>query len=146
MVGSSTPFVAFVVDGRRWALQLDVVERVVAMVAIAPLQGAPPAVMGAINVHGEIVPVLDLRARLGLAPRAPRADDGLVLARAPRLVALPVDEVLGTLELPTAAGELLPDAGVALLPDGLVAVYDLDAFLSADEEAQLAGALSEAVR
>jgi purine-binding chemotaxis protein CheW len=146
MVGSSTAFVAFVVGGRRWALPLDAVERVVAMVAIAPLQGAPPAVMGAINVHGEIVPVLDLRARLGLPPRPARADDRLVLARAPRLVALPVDEVLGTLDLPTAAGELLPDAGVALLPDGLVAVYDLDAFLSADEEAQLAGALSETVR
>jgi purine-binding chemotaxis protein CheW len=138
------PLVGFKLDGRRWALALGAAERAVPMVAIAPLPDAPEGVQGAINVHGEIVPVLDLRGRLGLAPREPDPGDQLLLVRASRLVALPVDEVDGVLELATDAGELLPRAGVAVLPDGLVTVYDLESLLSDEEEARLAAALAEA--
>ena len=34
--------------------------------AITPLPGAPPAVLGVVNVRGEVVPVLDTAALLGL--------------------------------------------------------------------------------
>ena len=37
-------------------------------------------------------------------------------------------------------------AGVAALPDGVLAIYDLDAFLSADDEQALAAALAGASR
>jgi purine-binding chemotaxis protein CheW len=136
--------IAFVVDGRRWALPLATVVRAVPMVAVTPLPDAPEAVMGALNLHGELVPVFDLRARAGLPAREPGPGDHLLLARTGRLIALPVDEVLGVLALPV---EALPEAGpggVAVLPDGLVVVGDLDAFLSAEEEARLDLALAEA--
>jgi purine-binding chemotaxis protein CheW len=136
--------VAFAVGERRWGLPLECVERVVAMVAVAPLPGAPEGVRGAINVHGAVVPVLDLGRRLGDPPHPLGADARLVLARTRRRrVALPVDEALDVVALaPRAASG--PLAGVAPQDDGLLAVYDLDAFLSHGEEDQLTLALAEA--
>jgi purine-binding chemotaxis protein CheW len=143
-LGSRGELVIFAAGGRRWALPLAAVERVVAMVAIEPLPGAPPGVRGAVDVHGDVLPVLDLGVRLGEAPHPLGPAAQLVLARtARRRVALPVDESLGVVSEPLR-GASAPLAGVARLPDGLLAVYDLDAFLAAGEEDRLTLALAGA--
>lgn len=141
--------VAVDVGGQRWALPLGAVERAIPMVEISPLPAAPTGVRGAINVHGEPIGVLDLDVRLGRAPREPRAGAKLVLARtATRRVALPVDDVLGVVEVARAAIGPAPDsvpapvAGIAALPDGVLLISDVDAFLTADDERALAAALS----
>jgi purine-binding chemotaxis protein CheW len=136
--------VAFEIDGRRWALELGTVERVLAMVAIGELPRAPDGVVGAVNVHGEVVPVLDLGARFGLEARERGPEAQLVLARtATRRVAVPVDQALGVLEADVIAEAAPPVAGVAALEDGLLVIHDLEAFLSAEQEAQLADALAD---
>jgi chemotaxis signal transduction protein len=106
-----------------------------------------------VNVAGETVPVLDLDVRIG-RPRVERgAAARLVLARtATRRVALPVDDVIGVVEVDAAAvGPPIervpaPMAGTAALPDGLLAIYDVDAFLTAADEALLTEALTGAER
>jgi purine-binding chemotaxis protein CheW len=140
--------VAIDVGGQRWALPLSAVERAIPMVDIYPLPQAPTGVRGAINVHGEPVPVLDLDLRSGRAPREHGTRAKLVLARtATRRVALPVDEVLGVVEVASSAIGPAPDsipapvAGIAALPDGVLLITDVDAFLSADDEQALAAAL-----
>ena len=81
------------------------------MVEISPLPGAPTGVRGAINVHGEPVPVLDLDVRIGREPRERGTSAKLLIARtATRRVALPVDEVLGVLAVPRGAIGPAPDA------------------------------------
>ncbi|MGH2949493.1 MAG: chemotaxis protein CheW [Solirubrobacteraceae bacterium] len=97
---ASVGLLAFLVEGRRLALELSAVDRAVRMVAVTPLPGAPDGVLGAVDVAGEIVPVLDVRRRFGLPEREYGPDDALVLARTSRPVALPVDEVLGLHEVP----------------------------------------------
>jgi purine-binding chemotaxis protein CheW len=141
--------VAFVVGEQRWALPLPAVERAIPMVEVAPLPHAPSGVRGAINVHGEPVPVLDLEARLGREASAFRARDRLLLAKtATRRVALAVDEVLGVVTVAGATIGPAPDsvpaplAGLAALPDGVLLISDVDAFLSADDERALTAALS----
>jgi purine-binding chemotaxis protein CheW len=148
---ATVSLVVFVVDGRRWALPLAVVERVVAMVAVSPLPRSPAGVRGAVNVHGEIVPVLDLESRLGLEARDRGPEAQLVLARTSRrAVAVAVDDSLGVLEVERDAIGAPADAGspgvagIAALADGLLVIHDLDAFLSAGDEAQLAAVLAEA--
>jgi purine-binding chemotaxis protein CheW len=141
--------VAVDVGGQTWALPLACVERVVGMVAIAPLPGSPAGVRGAVNVAGEIVPVLDLDVRIGRPQHDRGAAAQLVLARtSTRRVALPVDDVLGVLEVDAVGPPIehvpAPMAGIAALPDGVLAVYDVDAFLSAADEASLAAALTGA--
>jgi purine-binding chemotaxis protein CheW len=143
--------VAVDVGEQRWALPLACVERVVGMVAVTPLPESPAGVRGAINVAGEIVPVLDLDVRIGRPERDRGAGARLVIARtATRRVALPVDEVLGVIVV--AAGAVAPPiermpapiAGTAALPDGVLAIYDVDAFLTAADEHALAAALAGA--
>lgn len=138
--------VVFSVDRERYGLALASTERVLPMVAVSPLPGCPDAVLGAMNLHGEVVPVLDIRRRLGLdaVEYGPRAR--LLVARtARRLVALPVDDVLGVDEVP-AEDVVPPDSvlpgidqlsGIGALPDGLLLIHDLDNFLSVEEERQL---------
>jgi purine-binding chemotaxis protein CheW len=151
--GDDVELVAVEIGGQSWALPLAAVERVVGMVAVSPLPESPAGIRGAINVGGEIVPVLDLDLRIG----RPTTDRGpgarLVLARTrSRRVALPVDDVLGVIAVdaaligPPVERTAAPMAGVAGLADGVLAIYDLDAFLSADDEHALSAALTGASR
>jgi purine-binding chemotaxis protein CheW len=142
--------VVFALDDTRCALSLSAVERPVRAVAITPLPNAPGIVLGVINAQGRIIPVVDVRKRFRFPEREMNVDDRFILARTTRrTVALVVDAVLGVREL--AAGELvsakrdLPFAsylqGVAKMEDGLVMIYDLDRFLSLDEEGALDAAM-----
>lgn len=148
---SMLPLVVFTLEGQRCALHLSAVERVVRAVEITPLPKAPEIVLGVINAQGQILPVVDVRRRFRLPARELTLDDRLILARtARRLVALVADSVVGIRALSTremvGAEQALPFAayirGVAKLEDGLVLIYDLDQFLSLDEESVLDAALS----
>lgn len=150
--GSVLWLVVFTIEGQRYALPLPATERVLPMVAVSPLPKAPEVAIGVINLHGTVLPVLDIRRRFGLPPRDYGPSAHLVVARTVRrTVALPVDEVTGVKAVAAEAvaepGRVLPGighvAGIAALADGLLFIQDLDAFLSLDEEHVLAEALEE---
>jgi purine-binding chemotaxis protein CheW len=141
----------FSLDSRQFALPLERVREVVHAVEITPLAGAPGVVEGVVDVRGTVVPVLDARARFRLPARPVRLADHLILAEgAGRLVALRVDRVLDTHEVPAEAmtaatpndASMAHLAGVATLEDGMVLVHDLDAFLTQAETDALAQAMS----
>lgn len=142
--------VVFRIDAQRCALELQGVERVLPMVLVSPLPGAPDVVAGVVSLHGLLLPVLDLGGRFGLAPRAWDPSGRLLVARAPRrLVAVAVDEVLGV--EPVDVGAVAPPPlqgpsgspleGIWTLPDGLVFIFDLASLLGLDEEQTLDAAL-----
>ena len=144
--------VMFALDEPRYALPLSTVNRVVRVVEIMPLPKAPEIVLGVVNVQGHIVPVMDVRKRFHLQKRALDTDDRLIIAQtSTRTVALLVDSVVGvhTLAENEFAGseQALPFAeylhGVAKTEEGIVLIYDLEQFLSLDEERTLDAALSE---
>jgi len=144
-------FVRFTLGDLDFALALADVERVVRAVAITPLPGAPAPVLGMVTVHGEVLPVADMRQRFGLAPRPVHPDDHLVIARAPRRRwALTVNAACDVVE---CASEDLVEAqsvvpgldhvhGIARTREGLLLVHDLDRFLAPSEEAALQEALA----
>lgn len=150
--GSHVRFVAFSLNGGRYGLPLSSVERVLPMVAISPLPGAPPAVLGAISIHGAVIPVLDVRRRLGLNAGELGPSARLLVARTGRrTVGVPADDVGGVVTVSedsvVSSESVLPGiahvAGVAVLADGLLVIHDLETFFSIDEERQLAEALGE---
>jgi len=153
LIRATTKLVPFLLGGAWYALDLGVVERVVPMAAVRPLPRAPQVVLGAFNLHGEVVPVVDVRRRLGLAPRGFALTARFLVARAGRRrLALAVDEVASVREV-DAGAVVAPAAvlaglrhlkGIVALADGLLLIQDIDAFLSLDEEARLAAALEEA--
>src|SRR5450759_3745854 len=88
--------VLFHLDEQRYALHLPAVERVVRAVEVTPLPKAPEIVLGVINAHGQVIPVVDVRKRFRLPEREMELDDHIMIARTPkRLLALPVDLVEG---------------------------------------------------
>jgi purine-binding chemotaxis protein CheW len=144
--------VLLTVDGQSYALHLEAVDRVLRMVEITPLPGAPDAVEGVVNVQGDLIPIVSIRRRLGLAQRAVGAADSLVVARArTRRLAIIAETVLGVVERPAdavvSAGELAHGIehieGVLKTSDGLVLIHDLDRFFSPEEEQSLDLALEK---
>ncbi|HXG57444.1 MAG TPA: chemotaxis protein CheW [Thermoanaerobaculia bacterium] len=133
----------FRLDDRRFGLPLAAVVRVVRAVAITPLPRAPTIVLGIVNAGGTVVPVIDMRRRLGMEGREMLLTDHLVLARTPRRVfGFLADAVTGVVHCTgsqaISASDVLPHIpyvrGVVKLEDGLVVIQDLDAFLSLEEE------------
>lgn len=139
------------IDDVRYALRLQDVVEVVRAAAVVPIPGAPPVVLGLLDLRGEPVPVLDARRRFGHPMRALHPDEHFVVARAgDRPVALRVDraDTLGTLDEAAledprrhVVGARHVD-GVVALDDGLVLLHDVRTFLAATE----ADALDEALR
>src|SRR5574337_717726 len=142
--------VVFDIEGQRYALPLDDVEWVVPMVAVSPLPKAPAVAVGVINLHGKIIPVLDVRRRFGLPSRDYGLTAHLLVARTiRRSLALPVDAVLGVRNVATET-VMPPDGvlpgighvtGIAALADGLLFIHNLETCLSLDDERRLTDAL-----
>jgi purine-binding chemotaxis protein CheW len=150
---STRALVVFLLDDHRYALPLPAVERVLRIVDVTPLPQMPDIVDGIINIQGQVVPVVNVRRRLGLPDRIPSLDDRFMVARSlHRKIALTADAVTGVIntsaELIDTAKTILPGMkyfeGVLKLDDGLVLIQDLTRLLSLDEEDQLESALRHA--
>ncbi len=138
--------VVFKLDELEFAVALAVVERIVQAVEITPLPEAPHGVRGMIDLQGRVVPVFDLRARLGLPPREPRVTDLLVICHTHwRTVALLVDAAAGVVSRSeaqiTPVADILPEmesvTGVMMLDGNMVLVHDLERFLAIEDHAAL---------
>ena len=143
---SGMGLVIFRLEDQRYALDLAAVERVVRSVEITPLPGAPDIIIGAINVAGRVLPVLDVRRRLGLSQREPGLTDQFVIAESKgRSIVFVVDETEGVVERPHSAiaeaTDLAPGlerfAGIVQLDGRLVLIHDAEAFLTPDESLAL---------
>jgi len=75
-----TALLALSVDDRRYALPLSAVERIVRIVEVTPLPSAPEIVAGVVNVHGRVIPVVDLRKRFTLREPVIALSDQLIVA------------------------------------------------------------------
>jgi len=76
-------FLVFGLNGGRFALPLEQVQRVVRAVAITPMPDPPPGVRGVINVAGQLLPVLDLRQLLQMPPAELSPSDYFILVSSP---------------------------------------------------------------
>lgn len=139
---------------RRIGLPASVVRHVVRAASITPLPAAPAIVEGVLNVHGSLLPVLDLRCRFGMPPEPLHTDQHFIIAEAgPRRVVLRVDRALDVARIDgrslEPATEVVPGvhhaAALARMPDGVIVIHDLERFLSLDEERALDEAVEEAV-
>jgi purine-binding chemotaxis protein CheW len=146
-----TRLLVFRLNDRLCALYLEQVLQVVHAVDATPLPQAPDIVLGAIDLHGEVVPLLNIRRRFGFPDRDVRVDDQFIIAKTTnRVVALAVDEVREIVErtadriIPAEniVGRLEHVDGVIQLEDGMALIHDLDKFLSLTERHELEHALA----
>jgi purine-binding chemotaxis protein CheW len=96
----SKNLVGFSVGAVQYAVPIARVKEIANPIPVVALPHAPPAVVGVADYRGEVVPVVDLRARFGLAAAAAtRKTKWIVVDVVGHLVALVVDsvtEVFGT--------------------------------------------------
>lgn len=136
----------FSIDGKRYAIHLLAVERVVPAVEITPLPEGPDIVTGVINVHGQVIPILNIRRKFRLHERVIDPDDNIVIVKGPKwTVAFAVDSVKGVIERKLEeiipAESILPDMeyteGVVKIHDDIVFLQDIDKALSFEEKDKL---------
>lgn len=92
--------VGFVVGDVFYAIDISVVREIVNPLPVTPLPHTPPEVAGVADHRGEVVPVINLRVRFGLAPIAPtRSTKWILVDGGSNPIGLVVDavtEVFGT--------------------------------------------------
>ena len=143
--GSSeaTQLVVFKIDKSEYALPVSNVGEILRMVAIAPVPETPAWLPGVINLRGRVIPVIDLRARLGmptvpvgintpiLVAEAEGQTVGLVADSVTELLTVPLDAVEPPDEL---AGHGNTVESVARAGDRLILIFDLERVCSGSEK------------
>jgi purine-binding chemotaxis protein CheW len=134
--------VVFRLADRAYALSVENVGKILPMVALTPVPEGPTWLEGVLNLRGQVVPVVDLRARFGLSRRPVSLDTPLVIAEAgDRTAGLIVDTVDEVLRLPRGSlsppGELVQPSGlvgsVAAIGDRVILVLDPELLLASSE-------------
>jgi len=105
------------IGGARYAVELRWVREVVSLGFVTNVPTAPVALGGVCNLHGAILPVLDVGSLLGGAAARPsrQGDSALVVEVEDVVCALRVDQVDHVASLPEARGEVMDAAGRPLV-------------------------------
>jgi purine-binding chemotaxis protein CheW len=130
----------FTLAGEGFAIEVRCAREVVVLDDFTIVPRGPSYLVGVANLRGRILPIVDIRALLGLAPRpVGRGARVLVVAAGSSQVGVAVDAVLGL----ASFDELLPfgeaaqraygefGVGLARQGDGLVRLLDADRVLEA---------------
>lgn len=138
-------YLTFRLGDEEYGLEILKVQEIRAVSPITPVPNTPPSVKGVMNLRGTIIPVLDLRTRLGMTEIAhSRFTVIIVVLMGTRSVGLVVDSVCDVLAIAKAdiepaatfAGgqEVSFVAGLAHAAERLVVLLDLEAILRSDVE------------
>ena len=140
-------FVSFALGSGKYCVPVEDVTQIVRHESILRIPKAPPFVEGVINIRGDIVPVINVRVRLGLAAcEDMRKARIIVTRRGERLYGLLVDEVreIVDLEEKSITRDIAADLGtgaefvwgIAEREKSLLVIVDLPSLLSPEREAQ----------
>lgn len=121
--------VIFPVNAQPFALPLEAVQRISPAAEATPLPGAPDTGHGAVDIEGEVLPVLRRRFRVPGPEIAPNQQFPVARSRS-RCAVLVIDEALGVVDCEanhvTTVSTALPALGVVRLADRLVVIHDLE--------------------
>jgi purine-binding chemotaxis protein CheW len=100
-----------------FALEAASVREILDLIAITEVPKADPFVNGLINVRGRVVPLADLRIKLGIELREPTIDTRIVvieidLGGDATMVGIRADKVCEVIDLPPATLEEAPRIGM----------------------------------
>jgi len=143
--------IIFTIDNQKFGLPIQYVIKVIPVMEIRRLPGAPIFVTGIINLHGKVVPVVDVRILFGLSTRSIELSDQLIIIDLPTgVIAMLVDNTLEMISVnieDMVSGDSIEYGnkfivGVLKQSDGLIVINDVESFFSRDELVQLESALN----
>ena len=132
--------VTFALDREHYGIPVQRVREVIRVGEITRVPQAPGHVRGVTNLRGRILPVVELRSRLGLPSAVLTPRSRIIVTEAHgRVLGLLVDAVLQVIRIAADTVQPAPDdvmtpqadwlAGVARRPDCLLILLGLDAVL-----------------
>lgn len=142
--GERTQWVTFSLEDEIYGIDVMRVQEVLPLSEIAPVPGAPPYVLGIINLRGNVVTVIDTRMRFGLPPREPDNASRIVVIEAGDQVAgILVDSVAEVINVSESEVDTAPNVGneessryihgVVSRGEQLLILVDVDKLLSREE-------------
>jgi purine-binding chemotaxis protein CheW len=104
--------ISFCMDDQEFCLDIMAVREIRGWTAATPLPHSPSYVRGVINLRGTVLPIIDLKARLGLGASEPSQRSVIIVVHIEhRLVGLLVDAVSEILAADRAAVQPTPNVG-----------------------------------
>jgi purine-binding chemotaxis protein CheW len=98
--GALLELISFEIAGQEFCIDIRRVREIRGWTAATPLPHAPPWVLGVTNLRGAVMPVLDLRRRLGLGVTEPNSRHVVVVVQQDEQIAgLLVDGVQETFQV-----------------------------------------------
>ena len=116
-------YLIFSSDGLMYGIRTDLVKDIITDYTITYLPQVPNYVKGVINLRGQIIPMLDIRLRLGKMPQenfcgivvdVDGSMVGILVDMVEQMVDIPLDAIL---PVPTNKGQAMV-CGMCTLPDG----------------------------
>ncbi|HZO87208.1 MAG TPA: chemotaxis protein CheW [Chthonomonadaceae bacterium] len=140
--------VAFCLANEIYSIDIALINEIIRLQEITQIPRTSPDIEGVINLRGKIVPILDLRRRLGLPAAEPTATTRIIVVEiADCTVGLIVDSVTGVLRLPESniepPSELVSDLnadyirGVGKTESALILLLDMPRVLHIQPKASL---------
>lgn len=144
--------VTFSIGSEEFGVDILKVIEIIRTMEITKVPKAPAFVEGVINLRGQVIPIIDLRRRFGLADKAGDSDTRIIVIEINGMsVGFVVDSVSEVLRIPATTVEPAPPvvagmdsdyiSGVGKLEDRLLILLDLDKLLSADDLETLSATL-----
>jgi purine-binding chemotaxis protein CheW len=149
---ASEHLATFFLHEEEYGLPVRLVQEIIRVTDITQVPRAPDFIKGVINLRGRIIPVVDLRRKLGLGDvETTRQTRIVVVSLDGRLIGLLVDGASQVLKVPVSTIEAAPEEvveidsnfirGVAKLEKRLIILIDLSRVLA--RELREAGAVAE---
>lgn len=105
----SRPFLVFSMSGVSFAMDPSAVREILWLPEITPIAEAPPYIIGVINLRGRVMPVMDLKVRLGQTSRKYSTTNSVIITHTKEMhLGLIVDEVRDVVQVPLENIELSP--------------------------------------
>ena len=136
--------VTFSIGDEEFGVNILKVQEIIRTMEITKVPRAPEFVEGVINLRGKVIPIIDLRRRFGLAPKAHDKNTRIIVIEINNIiVGFVVDAVSEVLRIPASTVEPPPPvvagvdsdyiSGVGQLQDRLLIMLDLDKLLSSED-------------
>jgi purine-binding chemotaxis protein CheW len=136
-------YLTFSLGREEYGVDILKVQEIKGYSAITPIPNTPPYVKGVMNLRGTIIPVVDLRSKLGMAAAEYTPFTVIVVVKVgSKTMGLVVDAVSDVLNIPGTSLQPAPDfgaqvdaafiSGLARAGDKLVVLLDLDRVLAPD--------------
>lgn len=123
----SARLVTFTLDGRLYGVDVNAVQEVLRGQPQTRIPLAPETLSGLINLRGQVMSAVELRARLGLPDRQGDKEPMLVVVRvAGETIALLVDSIGAVMDVDDDQFELPPDTLAGAAREHLRGAYKLD--------------------